>query len=486
LLERIGHPLIFLGFSLLLHVESVRTFLFPWPQSGRILEAIIVFLVIVLMVRTVDGLLQGWHSRRRRAFPLPRVLHGSILGVMYAVVLLIVLKEILQINITPFLATSAILTMILGLAFQDVLSNILSGVSLHLTKSFGKGDWIGVGDREGVVMDTNWRETRILDRRSNMVVIPNNAVASERVINYSRPEPATALMLPLKIAYDASPSTVYDALCEAAVEVPEVMDKPAPQAFIEEFDDVGISYTLKFWVRDFENKYPILGEVGRKIWFKFKRRGIEIPIPLGDKLGHVIRSFRIDQAEASIENARDRKTKILMSSPLLRYPDGEQAGEPMVSEEEIRALASVVRSHRFAAGEILFKQGDKGESCYVVARGRILGTIVYEEKGRKYSSEFHAGPGGIFGEMSLFTGMPRTATGVIEEDAELLEVKADDFGGLLKRNPALADVIAELVSERNRSNQEFLCKIKELSEKDISDGCSKRSIRERLKKLFRV
>ena len=88
--------------------------------------------------------------------------------------------------------------------------------------------------------------------------------------------------------------------------------------------------------------------------------------------------------------------------------------------------------------------------------------------------------------MSLFTGMPRTATGIVEEEAELLEIKLDDFGLLLERNEALADVIADIVSQRNKKNKEFLKKIKELSEQEIKDSCNKRSILNRLKNLMRL
>jgi len=78
--------------------------------------------------------------------------------------------------------------------------------------------------------------------------------------------------------------------------------------------------------------------------------------------------------------------------------------------------------------------------------------------------------------MSLFTGMPRTATGIVEEESELLEINAENFALLLEKNPELAEIIAEIVSLRNKKNQEFLKKIKELSEKDIKRSCSKRSV----------
>jgi CRP-like cAMP-binding protein len=395
------------------------------------------------------------------------------------------LNGILGINITPFLATSAILTMILGLAFQGVLSNILAGMSLHFTKSFSKNDWIQVGDHEGMVLDTNWRETRIFDRYSNIIVLPNNVVASEKITNFSHPDKKTALSIPVKASYDAPPSEVLEALIEAAKDVPEVLESPTPEAYILSYDDLGISYVLKFWIKHFARKYPIMTEVGRLIWYKFKRQNIEIPIPVGDKLGDVIQSFGPKDKISGVLTDEERNFRDLLNSSFLRYQEGEKKGELLVPEEEVKEFASFVVRHRYAPGEYIFKQGDGGETCFILAKGKINGEIEYEEKGKKYKSEFTVEPGGIFGEMSLFTGMPRTATGVIAVESELLEIGIKGFSRLLGNNLELADVIADLVSKRNKKNQEFLEKIKELSAQDIEISTNKHSILNRLKKFIK-
>jgi CRP-like cAMP-binding protein len=402
---------------------------------------------------------------------------------LYLAVLFAVLKGVLGINITPFLATSALLTMILGLAFQGVLSNVLSGMSLHLTRSFSKGDWIRVGSNEGEVLDTNWRETRIVDLFSNIVILPNNVVASETLVNYSHPDKKTALTIPVKVSYEAPAFSVVEALCEAASDIPEVSKNPHPQAYITGYDDFGISYVLKFWITDFRQKYIITGKVGRLIWYKFKRRSIEIPVPLSGKLTEVLKTVEKERALEISRVQEERTFRDLVGSSFLRHQEGKKAGELLVPEQKIRKLALSVRRLRFAPGEMLFKQGDKGESCYVVASGRVKGIIVFEEKGKKYTSEFQVEPGGIFGEMSLFTGIPRTATCVVEEESELLEIEAKDFALLLAENPKLDEVMAGIVSARNRKNKAFLKKIKELSKKDMEESCSKSSVLRRLKRL---
>lgn len=485
LLSRLNLPFAFLIVTLILQIRAIRNVLFPTQGLHPYFDAALIFFFIFLLIRLMDGILLGWHVHRHREFPLPRVLHSLILAVLYLGILFLVLNGILGINITPFLATSAILTMILGLAFQGVLSNILAGMSLHFTRSFSKNDWIQVGEHEGMVLDTNWRETRIFDRYSNIIVLPNNVVASEKITNFSHPDKKTALTIPVKASYSAPPSDVLTALLEAAKDVPEVLESPSPEAYVLSYDDFGISYVLKFWIKHFARKYPIMTEVGRLIWYKFQRLNIEIPVPVSDKLGEVIRSFGPEKKISSGLTDVDRNFEDLMGSSFLRYQEGEKKGELLVPEREIREFASFLVRHRYAPGEHIFKQGERGESCFILAKGRIKGEIEYEEKGKKYKSEFTVEPGGIFGEMSLFTGMPRTATGIVAVESELLEINTEGFSRLLGNNPELADVIADLVSKRNKKNQEFLKKIKELSAQDIEISTDKHSILNRLKKFIK-
>jgi small-conductance mechanosensitive channel/CRP-like cAMP-binding protein len=483
LLSRVEGPFIFLVVALALKLDFFESAFRLGARFYQFVDAAIVFLAVLLAIRLIDGWLLSRYERKRTPFPLPGILHGFILIVLYLIILFAVFKGALGINVTPFLATSAILTAIIGLALQGVLSNVLAGISLNLTKSFSRGDWVKIGAHEGVVLDTNWRETLILDRASNVIVIPNNTVAAEMIVNFARPDHKTALTIPLKVSASAPPAAVLDALRQAAREVPEVIAAPAPQAYILSYDDLGISYLVKFWVTDFARKDPIMGDVARHIWYKFKREKIDVPVSFGEGIQGVVEAVAAGKGAEAEGPQKERTYRDLLRSSLLRYQEGDRAGQLLVPEEEVRRLAEAVCRRKYTRGEVLFRQGEKGESCFIVAEGALKGEVIYEEKGKRFTSEFQIGAGGIFGEMSLFTGLPRTATGVIEAEAELLELTAENFAGLLSRNPQLAEVMAELVSSRNQKNAEFLGKIKELSAKDIEASTSRHSILERLKKL---
>jgi CRP-like cAMP-binding protein len=335
-------------------------------------------------------------------------------------------------------------------------------------------------------METNWRETRILDRASNMIVLPNNTVASGTITNFSQPDKKAAITLPLKVGYESAPALVIGTLKEAAHEVPDVLGSPAPLAYLLNYDDLGVSYLLKFWIQDYQRKFSITTEVGRRVWYKFKRLGIEIPIPASAQLARVLGAVDRDGARESAEKAAELTLCDLQNSSFLKFHEGDKAGQSILSDAEARELASLVRRVVYTPGEVLFRQGEKGEVCYVVSRGSVKGQIITEENGKTYSSEFRTGPAGIVGEMSLFTGMPRTATVTAEEESELLEIGAAAFAEILSRNPDLAEAIAETVSRRNSNNLESLRKIKELSAGDVENSSSKKWVLEYLKRLVKV
>ncbi len=485
--SRLLLPVSLLAAAGLAKLPVLRTALPLGAEFFRFVDAAFVFFVIFFLVRLLDGLVRVRYEKKGRPFPLPRVLHGFFLIIVYIAAALAILREFLGFNITPLLAGSAILTAVLGLALQGVLGNVFSGMSLHYTKSFGRGDWVKIGETEGQVVDTNWRETRLRDRTSNIVVIPNTVVASQTIVNFSLPDRASAIVLPIKVDFLAPPAVVVELLLEAAKEAPNVLAAPAPASYILNYDEFGITYALKFWISDFGRRPDITGEVGRLVWHKLRRRGVEIPLPVESKLRGVLRALRPSEDQvAEIATEKERNYRDFSKSSFLSIQEGEKTGQPLLSESEIRELASTTERRRFGAGEVLFRQGEPGEVCYLVAAGRVKGEIAYEENGKAYTTEFTVGPGGIVGEMSLFTGMPRTATVVVADEAELFEIRAGAFAALLARNPQLAEAVAEVVSGRNRANLETLRKVKDLAARDIEAGTNKTSILEYLKKLVHL
>ncbi len=485
LLHAVSFPGAVLGLTFLATILKA-----PWgidsegPASVQIV-AWYVFWSAVLFIRIGDWLVDSLQARRKETVSVPPLLRRSFVWIFYLVAVFGVLKLVLGIDITPLLATSAILTMVIGLALQGVLGNLLSGVSLGLVRTVEVGNLIGIGDREGIVVRTNWRETIIRTRDDDYVHVPNTLLASERITNYSKPEHIHRHRIEVGASYSDAPGDVIAALEDAARESSQTLDKPPPVAHLTGYLDFGINYTLFFWSRNYWRRNRVEGDVGRLIWYKFKRRGIEIPFPMSDELLNDFMAVVYNQRRLPPSDRElDRMTELLSSSRFLVKQDtGGGDPVPLLDTEAMSELAGRCRFVRYAKGETLCRQKDVGEQCYLIARGSIHGEIEYRERGGTHLFEFKANQGDLFGEMSLFTGMPRTATGRIREETELLEIPMSAFAGLLADHEEVMEEIASLVADRNKENEEFLAKIDSLPEKERVDSCDSSRILERLKSL---
>jgi hypothetical protein len=115
----------------------------------------------------------------------PAAFKNIITALVIVVVALVLLKKIMDINVTSLIATITVLTATIGLAFQSTLSNMLAGLTIHLEKPLKQGDWISVAGHEGRVMDISLRSTRIMTSEHNEAFIPNSKVLSEAAVTVS-------------------------------------------------------------------------------------------------------------------------------------------------------------------------------------------------------------------------------------------------------------------------------------------------------------
>ena len=86
----------------------------------------------------------------------------------------------------------------------------------------------------------------------------------------------------------------------------------------------------------------------------------------------------------------------------------DESGQPLLTSAALIQLASNLQWLERSGGEVLFRQGENGQSAYILVQGEVEGTIAYA--GTSSSKVFRLGAGELVGEMSLLTGLPRTAT----------------------------------------------------------------------------
>ena len=396
------------------------------------LRALAAAALAIATVRIAMVLLVDIYLRERQHARVSAIVRDSGGLVAYFIIILLVLRATLDINLASLIATSAVLTAIIGLALQDVLGSIISGLVLEAEEPFERADWVKIGTFEGQIVETGWRTTEIRTRDNELVVLPNTYVAREPLVNYARPDPRHRDKLHFEAAYEAPPNTVKDAVLEVLHGEPSVLRDPAPDVHTAQYNASGIAYTARYWVTDFTHLLEIRDRLMTNIWYAFRRHGIRIPFPATDLFVH-------------------------SSAPVAAIEEGDVAAGlkqvPLLSPLtaiELERLARQVRRRLYARGEAIVREGEPGDSIYLIERGAVSVIIGTGGNGQVLN---RMAAGDHFGEMSLLTGEARSATVMADSDVSVLEVGRAAFEQILFANPALLEPISQIAAHRQEAQR---------------------------------
>jgi len=405
---------------------------------GQALRAAVVFLGITIGLKVFDLLVVDRLTRWRKKPPVPLVLRDlARLALALAALFLILRAFFPEVNLNVFAVSSLVVGYIVGNASQDTLGNLFAGVALNAERPFQIGDWVTVGGHTGILVDTTWRATRLKTKANDYIVIPNSAIAKESIINYSRPTRSHGCYLQVGVSYDTPPNKVREVILGVLREAPDVCKDPAPSVYLAGYGDFAVNFTVKFFLEDYARLDPIQSGVLDRFWYAFRREGIAIPYPIRD-VRH--RSALAD--EKTQRTAGENTIRQLLSGVELFQS---------LSAEELERLANAAKLRLYARGENLCRQGEAGDSFYVIREGRVA-VLVAGTDGATVTAA-HLADGAFFGEMALLTGEPRSGTITAETDVEVLRVSKQDFAGLLQANAELAVRLAAVLEKRSQGRR---------------------------------
>lgn len=388
--------------------------------------------LLPLLVLTVRGVVLVFEElfRRGRGETPPALLESVVSVLLYGVGAGVVAHRVFGIELTPFLATSAVVGAVVGLALQDTLGNLFAGISLHTDGPFRVGDWVHVGETEGRVEQISWRAVRLRTWGGDGVTIPNNEVARRTVVNFAQPAPPHSRVVQLGVSYGVPPNKVFSVLAELLQQVPEVAREPGPNVRLIGYRDSAMEYEVRYWVRAYEDWRRAESEIYRLVWYHFRRHGIEIPFP--------IRTVHLHQAEAPAtveETPQARLERALRSIDLFRP----------LSEDELQTALRNFRHQHYAAGERILGEGEPGDSFCIVDRGTVE---VGKALGGRTRVLAQLGEGQFFGEMALLTGEARSATVTARTDVDLFTIDKTGFEQIVVANPRVTVDISSILAAR--------------------------------------
>ncbi|MEK7325930.1 MAG: mechanosensitive ion channel family protein, partial [Chloroflexota bacterium] len=325
---------------------------------------------------------------------------------------------------------------VIGLALQDMLGNVVAGLALQLDQPFTVSDWVYVSEQEGQVVQMNWRTLTIRTRDNHNVIIPNANVAKQEIINYSRPTPLQRLHATVGIAYRHPPVLVKEALSRAASGAGGVAADPAPEILVKDFGEFAIHYDVRYWITDYARAQQIQDAVLTRIWYELRRAGLTIPFPARDVTVHMRGDDHDTRAQEQL-----RREIFAELRPLAVFAP--------LSDAQIEMLVRGAGLQRYTAGETLVRQGDAGDSLFVIKSGQVR-VDVRSESGQ-VTTVATLDSGDFFGETSLLTGEPRTASVIALAETEVVVVDKADFAEALAADTGILEGLSMALESRMRN-----------------------------------
>jgi len=194
-----------------------------------------------------------------------------------------ILAEIFGVKLTPLLATSAIFSIVLGLALQDTLGNLFAGVALQFDKPCEIGDWVEIvsGPQKwvGQVHEVTWRATVLIGLSDELITLPNRIVGQSQVSNFSIDGKPIIRSQTLKLAYDTDLEKARRLLIEAAKSVDKVRQDPAPLVYFSEATESFLQVRLIYFLDDFGAQWNVGDQILSAVLRKFEASEVRLAAP---------------------------------------------------------------------------------------------------------------------------------------------------------------------------------------------------------------
>jgi small-conductance mechanosensitive channel/CRP-like cAMP-binding protein len=412
----------------------LKTFGVPGDNTfSKITLAATIFLSSNIVLKMLNLLFWDYLLKKQVEVHIPRLVIDIINGIVLAIVALAILNGIFGVRLSGLLVTSTVLSAVIGLSLQDILGNLFAGLALQMERPYKLGEWISVGDKEGIVVQMNWRTLTIRTRDGDSVTIPNATVSKDIVTNHSRPDGKHMCRVQVGISYDSKPDRVKSIITAVLEKMDGVLDFPAPRVFLESFSDYSIIYDVRFWINEFHRRPELENVVRTRIWYTLKRAGMTIPFPIRDVTVREVSQQHEDFVRESLKRE------------VVRGLRGVELFRPL-SDQQIEDLAMSSSRHVYSSGEILVRQGDSGDSLFIITGGEVEISISDGSGRSTHLADLRAGD--YFGEMSLLTGEPRTATVTARCETEVIMVEKSGMRDLLEHEGSILEPLSAMLDKR--------------------------------------
>lgn len=400
------------------------------PALQGAADVVLILALGFLVARGCLMLVFDWVLIRRMGITPPRLMREVVALVVY-LILAFVLLHSLGIEVTGIIATSAVITVVVGLALQQTLGNLLAGLALAWEQRLSIGTWVEIDGQVGMVEQTGWRSTIFRTRTDQRLLIPNADVGAAKITLLGSGERPAAVRIRLGVSYRVAPDAAKEVLQSVARGIPSVLDSPAPRILTVEWADSAVVYECRLWTRRPWAPENLTDAFLTQAHQALARAGMEIPFPQ--------RTLHRAPRPEPVDTPR-RRLDAFRSTELFKE----------VPTEALESMAKDSRLLRFAPGEPMISSGEESTAMYVILAGEGIVELGTKEVAR-------VAAGDVFGEIAFITGSVRSATVRAGTRAvEAVEIDEAGLRNLLDAHPGVADELAEKMAARQRYDEQIL------------------------------
>ncbi|HEX9082913.1 MAG TPA: mechanosensitive ion channel family protein [Holophagaceae bacterium] len=364
------------------------------------------------------------------------------LGVAYLAALLATLRAS-GMNPSSLLATSAVVTGVIGLSLQATLGNILGGVALQLDHSIHVGDWLQLENgKQGRVTAIHWRHTVVETRDWDTLIVPNAALLAGNILILGKREGQPVqhrMWVYFNVDFRYAPGEVIEAVNRGLQEapIPNVAADPAAHCicydFAKDTRDSFAYYAVRYWLTDLAKDDPTSSAVRHRIYAALKRTGIPLAVPAAS-----VFLSQDDPDHARRKDARELDRRLALLERLSLFQS--------MTPEERAQIAPRIRPAPFTAGEVITRQGAEAHWLYLLVKGEVEIRLGSEGGEGRILGTLRAPD--FFGEMGVLTGARRSTTVAARSEVECFRIEKGDFQHILEGRPEIAEGISDILARR--------------------------------------
>ncbi|MBX7195883.1 MAG: mechanosensitive ion channel family protein [Sandaracinaceae bacterium] len=446
---------------LYLVISTVRCFA-PSNTGGdneleRVFKVIAAVALALALAQTMFVLVVDFVLGRNGKKPLRPMIRYGLLGVTFLVAALAGLRAG-GVATVGVLAGGAVAIGGAGAAVAEVLRQVGAGILVQYARPFEEGDVVQISERRrGVVLGTNWRTTTVKTNDGVEHMVPNSEFVTQTVTNYGHGDRTFRREIDFEGTYDSPPERVRHAVLSAMRDVPGMEPTPAPQVFVSAFRESGVGYQFRYWTRRAEDFEVVDADVRARIWYAFARASLGFPFPT--------RTLHLAPVRDERDKHQSVASRLAKASLFAALP-----------EDAVLDIAIHGHEAPYGANEVIVKAGEQGKSMHVILDGEV--SVLGGDANREL---FRLEAGDFFGEMSLITGAPRTATVVTARETRTFVIDEPSFRSMLERHPEVAEALSEVLSQRQ---SELAEKLEQRGVDDAQRRATKNVMLARLKGLF--